>query len=136
METSSNLNPCNEIPLPGGWKKGELIFMAVGRNTGKSMFSSTALQRLWNDLQNRPVEELVLNEQVLSGCRYYTVEPIGGNWKDMELWAFQVFGNPGEIWPKQEFVWPEIPRWVMNNRKFWFRNERDRTMFIMRWSSQ
>ena len=113
----------------------ELKLLMAGRNTGKSMFSAQALQRLWNDLyKEQPVEELVLTEGRISGARYHCVQPVGGNWKAMEEWAIATFGEPGEVWPKEQFGWPDNMRWCMNNRKFWFRDEKDRTMFIMRWS--
>ena len=114
-----------------GKKPGEMVIFMSGRRTGKSVF-----QRLWNDIMTakRPIEDLVLTEQPIHGAKYYCVEPVGGSWSEMESWVIDTFGEPGEIWPNQDFVWPECPRWVQNNRKFWFRNEKDRLMFIMRWS--
>lgn len=113
--------------------KGRGAIQITGRQLGKSAFSAAALQRIMDDIYNAPVEDLMLTENKISGARYYCVQPIGGNWKNMELWCIQTFGEPGEIWPNQDFVWPEMPRWVMNNRKFWFRNEADRTLFVMKW---
>lgn len=118
----------------GGLKPGEMVVMMAGRRTGKSVF-----QRLWNDIYNanRPIEDLVLTEQPVHGAKYYCVEPVGGSWADMEAWAKQSFGECSEVWDIKDsdpFLWPECGRWYMNNRKFWFRNEKDRTMFIMRWS--
>ena len=115
----------------------ELKIMMAGRNVGKSTFNATALKRLLNDMLNRPVEELQLGESTVYGARFYTVEPIGGNWIEMERWCKKVFGDAADVWdsknPDNQFMWPEVGRWYMNNRKFWFRNERDRTMFILRW---
>jgi hypothetical protein len=116
-----------------GIKPKELICMTAGRGVGKSAFSAQALKRIMDDINNRPIEDLILTENKISGARYYCVEPVGGNWREMELWVTETCGAPGEIWPKEDFVWPEMPRWVMNNRKFWFRNEADRTMFVMKW---
>jgi hypothetical protein len=118
----------------GGFKRGEMIIIASGRQTGKSYWTTQAIDRLTRDLMNRPIEELVLSEGRVHGSRYYCVEPIGGNWKEMELWAEATYGDPGSVWPKEDFTWPEDTRWIMNNRKFWFRNERDRTVFLLRWS--
>ncbi len=112
---------------------GELRIMMSGRRVGKSAFSAQALRRIMEDIYNRPVEDLILTENKISGAKYYCVQPQGGNWKDMEQWCTKTFGEAGEIWPNQDFVWPEMPRWVQNNRKFWFRNESDRTMFVMKW---
>lgn len=116
-----------------GVKPGEMTIMMSGRQQGKSMFSSQAFKRLMDDMMNRPIENLVLTERKLHGARYYCVEPVGGFWPDMEAWAIEAFGSPGEIWPKDDFAWPESPRWVQNNRMFWFRNEADRTMFVLKW---
>ncbi len=118
----------------GGVRPGEMMVMMAGRQIGKSTFSAM-YNRIMADLQNQPVEELVLSENKLAGARYYCVEPVGGNWKNMEVWCTQTFGEPGEVWPKQEFVWPEVPRWVQNNRKFWFRSEKDRDWFIIKWNA-
>ncbi len=118
----------------GGFKHGEVCVMMAGRQTGKSHFSAAAFKRLWEDIyKERPVTDLILTEGRVHGARYYCVEPEGGVWKDMETWCTETFGEPGEIWPSQDFVWPEIPRWMQNNRKFWFRSERDRDWFIIRW---
>lgn len=118
----------------------ELKIMMSGRNVGKSIWTAKAIERLMKDLQNRPVEELMLGEDRFAGARYYTVEPIGGNWIEMEVWCIKTFGPSAEVWDIKssdtEFMWPEVGRWYKNNRKFWFRNERDRTMFILRWSSK
>lgn len=113
--------------------KGRGLIQITGRQIGKSAFSAQALRRIMEDLYNQPVRNLILTESKLHGARYYCVEPEGGNWKTIEAWVTQTFGEPGEIWPKDDFVWPECPRWVQNNRKFWFRNEADRTVFIMKW---
>jgi hypothetical protein len=68
------------------------------------------------------------------GARYYTAEPVGGNWWEMETWCFDTFGNPGaSIWNANGVPEP-LQRWYMNNSKFWFRDEADRTWFVLRWS--
>jgi hypothetical protein len=116
--------------------QGRGVVMTTGRQLGKSAFSAQALQRMMDDIYNRPVEDLILSESKVHGARYHCVEPVGGNWKDMEEWALKTYGDPGELWPmktQDDFGWPESSRWYMNNRKFWFRNESDRTMFIMKW---
>jgi hypothetical protein len=116
-----------------GVKPGEMNIMMAGRNVGKSQFSAGALKRLMDDMLNRPVENLILSEGTVYGSRYHTVEPVGGNWAQMEIWCYDTFGEANSS------IWAESPapepaeRWYMNNRKFWFRNESDRTMFILRW---
>lgn len=122
------------VDIESGWKKGEMTIMMSGRNTGKSVISSVAFKRLWDDMfKPQPITDLVLTEGKVHGARYYCVQPEGGVWTEMEAWCRESFGEPGEIWPSQDFVWPEVPRWMQNNRKFWFRSEKDRDWFIIRW---
>ena len=130
-----NIQPwqMNMLKKLQGFKPGEIAIMMSGRGVGKSAFSAQALKRIFEDLYNQPVRDLILTEAKLHGARYYCVEPEGGNWREMEAWVTKAFGEPGEIWPKEDFAWPESPRWVQNNRKFWFRNEADRTMFVLKW---
>ncbi len=101
--------------------------MTTGRGLGKSAFSAQALQRLMQDLNSQPVSDLVLGEGKWHGARYYTVEPVGGNWLDMQAWAQSTYGEPGSVWSNGTL------RWYANDRKFWFRNEADRTLFVLKW---
>lgn len=93
---------------------------------------------IFDSVKERPIERLEASEGTVYGTTYYTVEPIGGYWLRMEDWAVQTFGDPGSIWdPKQKWSnSPAVPgaRWYMNNRKFWFRDEADRTMFMLKWA--
>jgi hypothetical protein len=107
--------------------------MAIGRQHGKS-WATHAYNRLMDDINNRPVEDLILSEGTVYGARYYTVEPIGGSWMYMEMWAVQTYGETGSLWRETKNLTPEpLHRWYMNDRRFWFRDEKDRTMFILRW---
>jgi hypothetical protein len=126
-----------------GFKSGEMAIMTAGRNTGKSVLNSATFQSMWNSVFNPkpvPISDLILDEGKVYGARYYTIEPVGGTWLEMEDWSREAFGDPAEIWytessSKEEFMWPENGRWYMNNRKFWFRSIKDRDWFIMRWRS-
>jgi len=113
--------------------QGRGVVQITGRQTGKSAFSAQAIKRMMDDLYNRPVEELILTEQPVHGARYYCVQPVGGSWPEMEAWVRTMCGDPGDMWESNDWCWPESARWLQNNRKFWFRNEADRTMFIMKW---
>jgi hypothetical protein len=113
--------------------KGRGLMQVTGRNTGKSSFSAQAFQRLWDDLHRRPIEDLKLSEGTVYGKRYYCVEPVGGNWMDMEVWCMDTFGGPGDkIWGEEKAPEPSR-RWYMNNRKFWFYDELDRMVFVLKW---
>lgn len=113
--------------------KGRGIVQITGRQTGKSQMS--AYMRLWNDIHNSgPVENLILSEGTVYGLRYYCAEPVGGNWLDMEVWCTRTFGETSSIWQETKNLTPEPnKRWYMNNSKFWFRNQADLTMFVMKW---
>jgi len=114
--------------------KGRGLVQITGRQLGKSYMSSSAFERLWNDLYLRPVTDLTLDEGTVYGAKYYTVQPEGGSWKDMELWCHQTFGETSNIWSETKNLAPEpLKRWYMNNRKFWFREEQDRTLFVLKW---
>ena len=115
------------------YKGKELKIFTGGRNLGKSAFSALAFQRLWEDLHRRPVEELKLTEGTVYGKQYHCVEPVGGHWPEMEAWCFETFGKTeGSIWSETKTPMPN-ERWYMNNRKFWFRDDTDRLMFVMKW---
>ncbi len=113
----------------------ELKICMSGRQVGKSVWTNQAIKRLMDDLNGNPITEVKLGEGTIYGSRYYTAAPIGGNWIEMERWCGQVFG-PGSrsLWGEKKAPEP-AQRWYMNDRKFWFRSEKDRTMFILKWSS-
>lgn len=113
--------------------KGRGVMMMTGRQAGKSHFNAQTLKRLMEDMFNNPIEELTLSEGTVYGSRYYCVQPIGGNWWEMEKWCKATMGNAGDnMWGDDKAPAP-ARRWYMNNRKFWFREEKDRTMFVMKW---
>ena len=113
--------------------KGRGVTQITGRNAGKTQMSSVAFQRLWDELHRRPVEDLKLTEGTVYGSRYHCVEPVGGSWTEMQEWCLNQFGDSGKhIWGSNEVPVPQ-ERWYMNNRKFWFRDDADRLMFVMKW---
>ena len=66
------------------------------------------------------------------GKEYLTVAPMNaeGMWSDMMEWMVTTFGplddSQGVFTPNQ--------RWYANNAKFWFRDQKDRDWFVLRWS--
>ena len=114
--------------------KGRGMIQITGRNTGKGAFSAQALRRMMQDLYSRPLEDIVLSEGKVYGARYYTAEPIGGNWLEMEAWCYETFGDDtSPIWGEDHRAPEPAQRWYKNNRKFWFRNEKDRMLFVLKW---
>jgi hypothetical protein len=77
--------------------------------------------------------KLELSEGTVYGAKYLTVHPNNGwHWNEMMEWMIATFGPSGT--PENPGCWTPDQRWYANNAKFWFRNEKDRTMFILRWS--
>jgi hypothetical protein len=67
---------------------------------------------------------------------YHTVEPADyGPWESIGNildWAADTFGKPGDPWDRE---WDSTgERYFINGGKFFFRDRRDLTMFVLRWS--
>ena len=107
--------------------------MSMGRQHGKG-WSTQAYKRLMDDLMLNPVTDLILSKGTIYGSQYYTIEPVGGSWLEMEEWAVQTYGGVGSVWHEKNGSLEPLHRWYMNDRRFWFRDEKDLTMFILRWS--
>ena len=74
--------------------------------------------------------KLELNEGTVYGARYLTVHPSNSwHWNDMMAWMVETFGPTAH-----DGVWTPNMRWYANNAKFWFRNEADQLLFVLRWS--
>ena len=66
------------------------------------------------------------------GKEYLTVAPMNAEeyWNDMIEWMVDTFGPLDDI--KGTFT--PNQRWYVNNAKFWFRDQKDRDWFVLRWS--
>ena len=88
--------------------------------------------------------QLIYDTNTVYGKRYYTVQPqwvpdrngfYSQEWNDMLAWCIETFG------PIKSRIWGENPipepmeRWYVNNAKFWFRDQKDRDWFTLRWAS-
>ncbi len=139
MSESAELEPWQQRALDKmKTYKGRGFVQITGRGAGKSVLNTqmAAYKRLFDDVYNRPIEDLVLGEGTVYGSRYYTIEPVGGTWPEMEHWCYETFGDTGDIWSETKNLTPEpLQRWYANNRKFWFKEAKDRDWFILRWRS-
>lgn len=63
---------------------------------------------------------------------YLTVAPMNaeGKWNDMMQWMVDTFGALDDA----NGVFTPNQRWYANNAKFWFRDQKDRDWFVLRWS--
>jgi hypothetical protein len=69
-----------------------------------------------------------LGETRHMGARYYTVQPSWGWNLATAEWCRETYGPVGCVWDHQ------VDRWFMNDAKFLFRDEADRTLFLLRWA--
>ena len=124
------------VKILAGRKPGEIIAMTSGRKIGKSIINSSILNQMFNEEYFPELQDIRLSTGTIMDVPYYTAEPVGGSWGDLERWVRATFGEPGDVWnigKSDEFAWPNLDRWYMNNSKFWFREESDRTLFVIKW---
>lgn len=71
------------------------------------------------------------------GARYWTVHPVmepnwiydhQRQWDEMLAWVIDMFGPTSK-----DGVWTPSQRWYVNNAKFWFRDEKDMMVFLLKW---
>ena len=71
-----------------------------------------------------------LSKGTIYGTEYLTVHPNNSDaWNEMMAWMIKQFGPSAD-----NGVWTPNMRWYANNAKFWFREEQDLLMFVLRWS--
>lgn len=80
---------------------------------------------------------LTLEEKKWHGCKYHTIKPFldswsitsnNNTWDEMLAWCTNTYGKSSDAWDN------EAGRWYCNDSRFWFRNESDSVMFILRWA--
>ena len=86
---------------------------------------------------------LELGEGRVYGARYHTVSPIfdweltsveHATWRTIMEWCVENYGTAGSVWELSEVQVPLVAhRWYANNAKFWFRNQEDLTLFVLKW---
>jgi len=83
--------------------------------------------------ESKPMLELETNN--IDDQIYYTVHVNGRHiygdyniWEKMITWTVETFGPTAD-----DGVWTPGARWYVNNARFWFREEKDREWFLLRW---
>jgi len=104
------------------------LYMNMARQSGKSTMVKDWAKTLEQFAQGFRLE---LSEGTVFGQKYYCVEPQGWiwrnfEWKDMVAWCEETMER------EPDTITPNL-RWYVNGGQFWFRDEADRTMFVMRW---
>jgi hypothetical protein len=124
------------IPFSTGLTNSISVAGQIRFNTttnAMEMYTGTS----WQSVMTAPTSEykLICEERRVSGARYFTVKPEGWleethTWREMMEWCVTTFGPSPE-----DGVWTAGARWYANNAKFWFRNQKDRDWFIIRWNA-
>lgn len=106
------------------------IVMNMSRQTGKSQIAN------WEQIRAELNElyKLEIDTGTVYGQQYHCVKPMGWMWRDfewcdLEEWCTQTFGPT----PKNG-TWTPDQRWYVNNERFWFKNQKDRDWFVLKWS--
>jgi len=106
------------------------MIMNMARQSGKSTILMDWAKTLEQFVQGFRLE---LSEGTVFGQKYYCAEPQGWIWrdfefKDMQAWCETTMGR------EPDTITPNL-RWYVSGGQFWFRDEADRVMFVMRWAS-
>lgn len=127
------------MTMNGGFKSGEMAITMASNGTGKSFLNSTYYKQLFDAIfKPEPISDIKMSQGKVYGLPYHTLEPVGGSWREMEEWCIDTFGSPGgDIWEGSRNAYTPEPneRWYQNNRKFWFRDVKDRDWFLLKWRS-
>jgi len=100
--------------------------MAAGRQFGKT--GLTTNQIWWDEMRNS-TPQLETGYADNQPKWPYWVRPYNyesKDWHEMSLWMLDTFGDSN--WLKENALW------VGSDRKYWFRREQDRTLFLLKWS--
>ena len=74
--------------------------------------------------------EILVDEGDVYGARYYTAHPTtGANWNAMMSWMIDTFGPISS-----DGIWSPGHRWYANNARFWFKDQADLAVFLLKWS--
>jgi len=101
--------------------------MAAGRQFGKTDLATGVVNTLWWDaditarLDTGYADNQPRWPYWVKPCNYSAEE-----WLDMTDWMVETFGDTDWSTPGG--------RWVGSDRKFWFRDAADRTLFLLKWS--
>jgi hypothetical protein len=98
------------------------------------------MQAIANSRAGKEAYQLIIErgEGRVFGARYWTVHPVmepnwiyehHRHWDEMLAWVVDTFGPTAK-----DGVWTPSQRWYVNNAKFWFREEKDLLVFLLRWT--
>ena len=71
---------------------------------------------------------------VQNGITWYTVEALGGIFSTRQQWWEKAMTYARATFPNETNAWDLEGDWLANNSRFWFKKERDRTLFVLKMS--
>lgn len=112
--------------ITGGIPVGTMDVLYGGRQTGKSYYYNKRSGSLCQEILGLQIETV---ESRIHGSKIIGLK-LHGNvpWQEIETWCDKTYGPRSSLWDL------EIGRWYVNDGAFWFRNERDITLFTLKWS--
>ena len=109
------------------------IYFDVVTNQMK-MFDGKSWVVIDNSLLDNKLE-IVCGEQEYEGVTWYTVEASGGMFSERREWWNSAMQYARETFRNETSAWDVMNGdWLSNNSKFWFKRERDRTLFVLKMS--
>lgn len=95
------------------------------------MTASTAQVFSWHGEDTK--DRIITGEDFTYKQPYWVQPELGGlfskrydRYQEINDWCNKTFGASTEAWNN--------PRWSASNRKYWFKYEKDRMLFVLRWS--
>lgn len=77
---------------------------------------------------------VVCTDVVQNGVTWYTVESSGGIFSTRQRWWQEAIDYARATFKNEASAWDLEGDWLANNSRFWFKKERDRTLFVLRMS--
>ena len=109
------------------------IYFDVVTNQMK-MFDGKSWVVIDNSLLDNKLE-IVCGEQEYEGVTWYTVEVHGGMFSERREWWNTAMQYARATFRNETSAWDVMNGdWLSNNSKFWFKRERDRTLFVLKMS--
>ncbi len=108
---------------------GSKVVLSTARQMGKSDLNWKHIQDLLVNVLHKNMSQLIIDTGTVFGEEYWSVEPVGGDWLAIMEWCHKTYGNHSD--PRKE----PGGRWYTESRKIWFREQKDRDWFVLRWNS-
>lgn len=107
------------------------VYAPLGWRIRKRAKMNTSVGFSWDGEHVK--DKILTGEDFTYKQPYWVLPELGGlfsrRWERYQAindWCCKTFGASTDAWNN--------PRWSASNRKYWFKYEKDRTLFVLRWS--